>query len=333
MHHIYAQYFHPETLLERVRDVRFYRLPRTLFKGFTVPDWARSKEKHGWEIDIYSRELWEQALEDVRSETTPMPFAGDRLKPNPLMLFRAEFLGQGFSSRLFYNEVPQPTWWRANGNLFDNTEDENERFKKLYSFTHASQDIPLVFGIDTTTDEGRKQFKAEFDALREMAPDLVKPEHFAYPHEMSAPVTTEPHFRRVWQHYREHVFKQAVTEACNAGKITVGEHASFDRFVGLSKTPSFSLFILAHQGKLDHFRGDEGFEATQKVFNVLGFGDMEFNDKTSEPVEEQFWHHFDSHFSITEEGMRKALPHFCVDPSNRAKVEALLGHEHEKIAN
>ena len=25
MHHIYAQYFHPETLLERVRDVRFYR--------------------------------------------------------------------------------------------------------------------------------------------------------------------------------------------------------------------------------------------------------------------------------------------------------------------
>lgn len=128
MHHIYAQYFHPETLLERVRDVRFYRLPRTLFKGFTVPDWARPKEKHGWEIDIYSRQAWDDAMDDVRSEITPAPFAGDRLGPNPLMLFRAEFFGGGNSARLFYNEVPHPTWWRANGHMFDNPEDENERF-------------------------------------------------------------------------------------------------------------------------------------------------------------------------------------------------------------
>lgn len=41
-YHIYAQYFHPETLLERVRDVNFFRRPRTLFKGFRVPDWATS---------------------------------------------------------------------------------------------------------------------------------------------------------------------------------------------------------------------------------------------------------------------------------------------------
>lgn len=51
---------------------------------------------------------------------------------------------------------------------------------------------------------------------------------------------------------------------------------------------------------------------------------MEFNSKSSEPFEEQFWHHFDLMFNITEVGMRKALPHFCVDPNNRAKVEALL---------
>ena len=43
--HLYAQYFHPETLLERVRSVRFHRNPRTLFKGFTVPDWATAQEK------------------------------------------------------------------------------------------------------------------------------------------------------------------------------------------------------------------------------------------------------------------------------------------------
>jgi len=48
MHHLYAQYFHPETLLERVRDVSFYRRPRTLFKGFKVPDWATSEKMNGW---------------------------------------------------------------------------------------------------------------------------------------------------------------------------------------------------------------------------------------------------------------------------------------------
>jgi hypothetical protein len=48
MMHIYAQYFHPETMLERVRDVSFYRRPRTLFKGFKVPDWATSEVRNGW---------------------------------------------------------------------------------------------------------------------------------------------------------------------------------------------------------------------------------------------------------------------------------------------
>lgn len=69
--HIYAQYFHPTTLLERVRDVRFFRAPRTLFKGFTVPEWAGSKARDGWDHDSYSRKAWENALDDMRSEWTP----------------------------------------------------------------------------------------------------------------------------------------------------------------------------------------------------------------------------------------------------------------------
>jgi len=48
MHHVYAQYFHPNSLLERVRDVAFYRKPRTLFKGFKVPDWATAEKRNGW---------------------------------------------------------------------------------------------------------------------------------------------------------------------------------------------------------------------------------------------------------------------------------------------
>jgi len=48
MNHIWAQHFHPENLLERVRDTSFYRRPRTLYKGFRVPDWATSEKRNGW---------------------------------------------------------------------------------------------------------------------------------------------------------------------------------------------------------------------------------------------------------------------------------------------
>jgi len=34
--------------LERVRDTSFHRRPRTIFKGFTVPDWATAEKRHGW---------------------------------------------------------------------------------------------------------------------------------------------------------------------------------------------------------------------------------------------------------------------------------------------
>lgn len=59
--HMYAQYFHPDALIERVKDVHFYRKPRTLFKGFRVPDWATAEKSKGWELDIYSRRAWDQA--------------------------------------------------------------------------------------------------------------------------------------------------------------------------------------------------------------------------------------------------------------------------------
>jgi hypothetical protein len=82
--HIFAQYFHPDTLLERVRDVHFYRRPRTLFKGFKVPDWATSEKRHGWELDSHSRTAWTNAIDDMNSEWTPMQFTGERAEPNIL---------------------------------------------------------------------------------------------------------------------------------------------------------------------------------------------------------------------------------------------------------
>lgn len=92
---------------------------------------------------------------------------------------------------MFYNEVPNPTWFRYGGHL-DNPD------KTLYSFTHADQDQPLIFGYDTTTPEGRDQFKQEFEAIAQMCPELISKEDLVYPHEMAKSIPDEPHYRRVW---------------------------------------------------------------------------------------------------------------------------------------
>jgi hypothetical protein len=196
MLHLYAQNFHPHNLLERVRDVSFYRRPRTLFKGFKCPDWATADKMSGWEVDAYSRIAWDQALHEFHSETTPMPFFGERQEPNPLQWFRLEQFGKGFSSRLYFNEVPEPWWHRHQGHF-----DVENRDEILYSFTHADQESPIDFGIDTTTEEGRAQFKLEYDAISQMCPEIIKPDEMLFPHEMPRQVTKEAHFQRVWKHY------------------------------------------------------------------------------------------------------------------------------------
>jgi len=190
--HLYAQYFHPETLLERVRDVRFHRNPRTIFKGFTVPDWATSKERHGWESDHYSRSAWDNAMDDLDAETTPLHFHGERLEPNVLQWFRFEDVGRGMSTRLFYNEVP------AGGNWFRNRCWNPSEDMDLYSFKEANQTKPAIFGMDTTTPEGREAFLSEHLNMCEMNPELISKENMIYPHEQGKWVSQEPHFQRAW---------------------------------------------------------------------------------------------------------------------------------------
>jgi len=328
MHHMYAQYFHPHTLLERVRNVSFYRRPRTIYKGFTVPDWAKAENTDGgWEVDMYSRQAWDNCMHDMHSEWTPMQFSGYRQEPNVLQWLRLENYGKGMSSRLFYNEVPQPTWARYGGHMLENNENERERDRLLYSFTHADQDRRITFGMDTTTPEGQAEFRAEYDALCEMAPEIVKKEDFVYPHELPPQVSTEPHFQRVWQLYRDHKLRSALAKAEEQGAISSEDSAAAQEFIGMSGETSVTIYILAITGKLTHLEGNEGFQATIRVLNAVGLGDIEFNHCSSEPVEEQFWRAFDGLSGCTEAEMRKHLPEFVGDPNNRAKVEALLSGE------
>lgn len=106
---------------------------------------------------------------------------------NPINWFRWEFWGSGMSSKLFYNEVPNDMWFRTGGHI-DNYE------KNLYSFTFADQDIPLNYGHDTTTEEGREAFKKDFEFFCELTPELLNKKDLKFPHEIPPPLTTEPHF-------------------------------------------------------------------------------------------------------------------------------------------
>lgn len=197
MHHIYAQYFHPDTLTERVRNVAFYRRTRTIFKGFRVPDWAQAQNHEQWEMDTYSRQAWDNALHDLEAEMTPMAYNQRRNEPNPLQWFRLEGILGGQGSRMFYNEVPQLSWKRQSGHLTEGN-DEREKDRALFSFTHANQDRGILFGLDTTTPEGAEAYRKEYEDLCEMAPEILKKEDMILPHQMPARISEEPHFRRVW---------------------------------------------------------------------------------------------------------------------------------------
>jgi len=311
MNHLYAQYFHPHTLLERVRDVAFIRRPRTLFKGFTVPDWATSEKMNKWEFDAYSRKAWDQAMHEFHSEATPVPFFGERLDPNPLQWFRLEQFGKGNSSRLYYNEVPETWWNRSNGRL-----DPEQKEDLLYSFTHADQSQEINFGIDTSTEEGRAQYKAEFDALCQMTPEILNPEQMLYPHEMKKKVSSEAHFQRIWGHYRDYSLRTKIENSVSSGSISRDEADSALKFLGQRNTLSVSQYLLAKKGLRPDLENDSGYLAADKALESIGH-DFKINEYTAEDYESQFWSSFDNKFNLTEVEMRESLPQFISDPSNR----------------
>jgi hypothetical protein len=115
-------------------------------------------------------------MHEFNSEWTPMQFAGERMEPNIISWFRLEHWGKGASSRLFYNEVPNPTWLRHGGHLDD-------KEKNLYSFTNADQESEMIFGIDTTTAEGRAEFEKEWNDMCAIVPEMINKDDMVYPHE------------------------------------------------------------------------------------------------------------------------------------------------------
>ena len=315
-YHIYSQYFHPETILERVRNVHLYRRPRTMFKGFTVPDWAQSQNNGGWDLDVHSRLAWENAIHDMNSEATPLQFAGQRLEPNIIEWFRIEQIGKGASSRLFFNENPKPTWFR-----YGNVDNKN---KQLYSFTHGDQDHNFVMGIDTTTAEGREEFQNEWNKMAQMVPELIDKDNIVYPHEVRRFISSEPHFQRVWQLYREHTFKLRFAYLVEEGEISSEDAETFKSMCDDMGTLSMNVYFWGKAGLYGDVSSNADHQACGRILEKMGLDAIEFNFNTSKPFDEQFWTAYDYLSELTEEGMRKQLPYIITDPKQSAKVEALI---------
>jgi hypothetical protein len=56
----------------------------------------------------------------------------------------------------------------------------------------------------------------------------------------------------------------------------------------------------------------------------LGLHTITIDRKSAQPYELQWWDQYDIFMELTESGMMKELPAFVTDPTNKAKVEALI---------
>jgi len=117
----------------------------------------------------------------------------------------------------------------------------------------------------------------------------------------------------------------------DAGEINQDDATAFSKFVGMHSAPCFNLYIMARSGKFDHMKDDEGFQATMRVMSAMGLDAVEFNTKSTEPLEDQFWTQFDGMYDLTEAKMKDDIDLFVTDPTNQAKVEAIMAQHQERL--
>ena len=301
--HLYAQYFHPTTLHERIRDVSFYKRTAVLFKGFSVPDWATVKNRGSYrEFDAHSKLAWHNAQHDLRAEMTPHIFPGIRMDALPLRWADFEGVGTGNSSRLFYNEVPKVTKYRFGGR-FDASR------KRLLSFKYANQDYDNLLGFDTSTEEGRAAFKAELKEWQAMTPEVFEDIDVDGDYEIGSFVSQEPHFQRTWMHYRQFQFKGRIAHLVGQGELSQDDVDRARPFFDQRGLPSASLWALGQTGNLNGI--DAGSqESFQTVLKALGLDAITYDNLSSEPADSQFWNQYDDIFDLSEQELEEHLPLF-----------------------
>lgn len=127
------------------------------------------------------------------------------------------------------------------------------------------------------------------------------------------------------------MFKLRFLALVERGDITKDDADNFSQFIDLVNAPAFTMYIYGRLGQLPHLEQDPGYQATLRVMSKLGLDKIEFDRKSAEPYEEQFWNQYDVYMELSEEEMHQELPAIIVDPSNRAKVEAVLAGRRQQV--
>lgn len=136
-----------------------------------------------------------------------------------------------------------------------------------------------------------------------------------YPHDHMKQVSQEPHFQRVWQHYREHSLRLRFQYLLEQGQISEADANAFEEFVNLAELPSVTVYLLGtHFQAGEDLENNEGFQATKRVFEALQLNEIPIDTNSSETPEVQFWRAIDYIFELTEEGLQEELPYFVTDP-------------------
>lgn len=160
--------------------------------------------------------------------------------------------------------MPQPLWIRHQGHV-------NDPEEEFYSFTKANQDYPILFGMDTTTEEGRKLFEAEYLALAECAPEIIDKDDIVYPHEIQQRVTQEAHFLRLWKIYQGHTLKEKAKQAVADGTLSSEDMHAAAKFLGAKGSQlSVAAYAYAKAGVRPGLKQDEGFLAADRVMKAIG---------------------------------------------------------------
>lgn len=130
---------------------------------------------------------------------------------------------------------------------------------------------------------------------------------------------------RVWQHYREHMLRLRFSYLVLENEISKEDADNFREFINLKSIPTVNMYIYSKLGLFpENVTLSPQYKSTLKVMEALGLDHIIVDKKTSMPYEQQFWEQFDIIMELNEEELKRELPMFVADPTNRAKYEAIL---------
>lgn len=281
--HIYAQYFHPNNIIERVNHVHFYRQPNRLYKGTKVPEWAQNHIREGGEFDNYTHDQWTQAMDDFQSEVTPIPVFRDGmpLDANPILWTQIYGFGGGKGRRLFYNEKPVHSTWHDGG--------EYEEEEMNYGYNPRLKN-PFL----TATEEGKEEFDKYMQDLNKMYPESFPKEGYVYPHEILRHFKIKDKwFQRNMQGLRELKLQQSAVDLQKNGVLSEEESLQVVKFIQDGHFRDFfTVQDMAYNQKHYGVEGQPLWTGLHKLIEELQLYFLPVAS-TSQPDLEQFWEHAD----------------------------------------